>query len=87
MKIVFNCCFFVGFLIDFISGPVAVGFTSAAAIIIATSQIKDIFGLDFSGGKFLNVWQSIFEHIGETRLWDTILGLSCIIILLILRVR
>ncbi|XP_077293662.1 sodium-independent sulfate anion transporter-like [Arctopsyche grandis] len=75
----------LGFLIDFISGPVAVGFTSAAAIIIATTQIKDILGLDFPGGKFLHVWQGIFEHIGETRLWDSILGLSCIIILLVLR--
>lgn len=44
-----------GFLIDFISGPVSVGFTSAAAIIIATTQVKDILGLSFPGGKFLQV--------------------------------
>ncbi|CAB3262558.1 unnamed protein product, partial [Arctia plantaginis] len=44
------------FLIDFISGPVSVGFTSAAAIIIATTQVKDILGLSFPGGKFLQVW-------------------------------
>ncbi|KAI8436357.1 hypothetical protein MSG28_004391 [Choristoneura fumiferana] len=43
----------LGFLIDFISGPVSVGFTSAAAIIIATTQVKDILGLSFPGGKFL----------------------------------
>ncbi|KAH9645241.1 hypothetical protein HF086_012119, partial [Spodoptera exigua] len=45
----------LGFLIDFISGPVSVGFTSAAAIIIATTQVKDILGLSFPGGKFLQV--------------------------------
>lgn len=75
----------LGFLIDFISGPVSVGFTSAAAIIIATSQVKDILGLDFTAGKFLNVWQEIFQHIGETKLWDAVLGVTCIIVLLLLR--
>lgn len=78
--------FLPGFLIDFISGPVSMGFTSAAAIIIATTQIKDILGLSFSGGKFLEVWEKIFEHISETRLWDAILGLGCITIILVLRV-
>ncbi|CAK1547373.1 unnamed protein product [Leptosia nina] len=75
----------LGFLIDFISGPVSVGFTSAAAIIIATTQVKDILGLNFPGGKFLQVWSGIYEHIGETRLWDTVLGFSCILLLLLLR--
>ncbi|KAL0122515.1 hypothetical protein PUN28_007313 [Cardiocondyla obscurior] len=75
----------LGFLLDFISGPVSVGFTSAASIIIATSQVKDILGLKVTGTKFVQVWQSIFEHIGETRRWDTALGIICIIVLLLLR--
>ncbi|XP_052750495.1 sodium-independent sulfate anion transporter-like [Galleria mellonella] len=75
----------LGFLIDFISGPVSVGFTSAAAIIIATTQVKDILGLSFPGGKFLQVWTGMYEHIGETRLWDAVLGISCIVVLLLLR--
>lgn len=75
----------LGFLIDFISGPVSVGFTSAAAIIIATTQVKDILGLSFPGGKFLQVWTGLYEHIGETKLWDSVLGISCIVILLLLR--
>lgn len=82
------CIFFLqqGFLIDFISGPVSVGFTSAGAIIIATSQVKDILGIDFTAGKFLQVWRMVFAHIGETKLWDTLLGVVCIIVLLALRV-
>nr|CAD7431629.1 unnamed protein product [Timema monikensis] len=75
----------LGFLIDFISGPVSVGFTSAAAIIIATTQIKDLLGLSFPGSKFLDVWEQLFEHISETRLWDTLLGFACMAILLLLR--
>lgn len=75
----------LGFLLDFISGPVSVGFTSAASIIIATSQVKDILGLKVSGTEFVQVWRSIFEQIGETRRWDTALGIACIIVLLLLR--
>lgn len=36
--------FQLGFIIDFVSGPVGSGFTSAASLIILTSQVKDIFG-------------------------------------------
>ncbi|CAB0038959.1 unnamed protein product [Trichogramma brassicae] len=75
----------LGFLIDFISGPVSVGFTSAAAIIIATSQVKDILGISIKGGKFTQVWHQIFEQIGQTRLWDVVLGLTCMFILLVMR--
>ncbi|GLG95343.1 Uncharacterized protein GBIM_02331 [Gryllus bimaculatus] len=75
----------LGFLIDFISGPVSVGFTSAAAIIIATTQVKDVLGLSITGSNFLEVWERVFEHIGQTRLWDSVLGFSCMAVLLLLR--
>uniref|UniRef100_A0A0A9Z2J6 Sodium-independent sulfate anion transporter n=1 Tax=Lygus hesperus TaxID=30085 RepID=A0A0A9Z2J6_LYGHE len=75
----------LGWLVDFISGPVSVGFTSAAAIIIATSQIKDLLGLSYSASQFLAVWDQLACHIRETRKWDAILGLSCMTVLLLLR--
>ncbi|XP_034940502.1 sodium-independent sulfate anion transporter-like isoform X2 [Chelonus insularis] len=75
----------LGFLIDFISGPVSVGFTSAAAIIIATSQVKDVLGIRISSGKFIDTWHNVFEHISETRLWDALMGFTCILVLLCLR--
>ncbi|KAG8041128.1 hypothetical protein G9C98_002116 [Cotesia typhae] len=75
----------LGFLIDFISGPVSVGFTSAAAILIATSQVKDILGIRIPSGKFIHTWHGVFEHIGETRLWDAVLGFFCLMILFGLR--
>lgn len=43
----------LGSLVNFISHPVLIGFTSAAAIIIAASQFKDLFGLRADGGKTL----------------------------------
>lgn len=35
----------LGFIIDFVSGPVGSGFTSAAAMIILSSQVKDLLGM------------------------------------------
>lgn len=33
------------------------------------------------------MWTGLYEHIGETRLWDSVLGISCIVVLLLLRVH
>jgi hypothetical protein len=54
--------------------------------LFATTQIKDVLGLSFPGSKFLDVWEQLFEHISETRLWDTLLGFICMAVLLLLRV-
>lgn len=75
-----------GFLIDFVSGPVSSGFTSAVALIIVTSQVKDVLGIATSGSTFVQMWASIFDNIHHTKVWDTLLGIGCIIILLMMRV-
>lgn len=78
--------FGLGFLIDFVSGPVSSGFTSAVALIILSSQVKDIFGIKASGSTFVQMWSQIIKNIGGIRMADTILGFSCIVILLLMRV-
>ena len=83
---IFLCCELTGFVIDFISGPVSSGFTSAAALIIVTSQVKDVLGIKASGSTFVKNWDSLFRAMGDTRLYDTVLGVTCIVILLLMRV-
>jgi len=78
--------FGLGFLVDFVSGPVSSGFTSAVSLIIVTSQVKDILGITAKGSTFVLMWRSIFGDIHNTRAWDTILGFTCIAVLLIMRV-
>ncbi|PNF43810.1 hypothetical protein B7P43_G07765 [Cryptotermes secundus] len=75
----------LGFVIDFISGPVSSGFTSAAALIIVTSQVKDILGIHASGNTFIENWDSLFHSMKDTRTWDTVLGVACIAVLLLMR--
>ncbi|KAG7187960.1 hypothetical protein KM043_013920 [Ampulex compressa] len=77
--------FGLGFLIDFVSGPVSSGFTSAVALIIVTSQVKDILGIPAKGSQFLEMWKSIAGLVNETSAWDATLGATCIILLLLLR--
>jgi len=78
--------FGLGFLLDFVSGPVSSGFTSAVALIILSSQVKDVFGITASGNTFLEMWTSIIKNINGIRISDTILGFACIIVLLMMRV-
>lgn len=76
----------LGFLIDFVSGPVSSGFTSAVALIIVTSQVKDILAITAQGSTFVQTWINIFGNIQNAHAWDAALGLTCIAVLLILRV-
>ncbi|XP_055588367.1 sodium-independent sulfate anion transporter [Uranotaenia lowii] len=78
--------FGLGFLVDFVSGPVSSGFTSAVALIIVTSQIKDVLGISAKGATFVDMWSSIFQDIHNIRAWDTVLGITCIAVLLIMRI-
>ncbi|XP_073996219.1 sodium-independent sulfate anion transporter isoform X2 [Rhodnius prolixus] len=75
----------LGFLVEFISMPVTVGFTSAAAITIASSQIKGLFGLPGRPHGFIDSWVNAYNHITELRLWDTILGVVTIIVLVLFK--
>jgi sodium-independent sulfate anion transporter 11 len=78
--------FRIGFIVRFISIPVISGFTSSAAIIIAVGQVKALLGLKDVRRPFYFCVYDTFKNIGETKPWDLVLGIFCIIILLILRI-
>ena len=73
------------FLIDFISVPVLAGFTSAAAIKIATSQLKGMFGLSLPRGNFFHTLYSNFANLKHAQVADSVLGFSCLAIFIALR--
>ncbi|XP_020801978.1 sodium-independent sulfate anion transporter isoform X3 [Drosophila serrata] len=76
----------LGALVDLISLPVTVGFTSATAVIIGTSQLKGLLGLrGGSGSDFINTMRSVFGNLHQVRRGDFTLGLVSIIVLLVLR--
>ncbi|XP_076752671.1 sodium-independent sulfate anion transporter isoform X1 [Xylocopa sonorina] len=75
----------LGVLIDFISIPVTVGFTSATSVIIVVSQLKGLLGLKISSQGFLDTLTKVLQNIHKTSLWDTGMSFSCIAILLLFR--
>lgn len=77
----------LGFLVEFVSIPVVSGFTSAASVIIACSQIKGLLGLDIHGEGFIEIWWELINHIADTKIPDLILSCCCILVLLVLKVR
>ncbi len=63
----------LGQLVNFLANPVVAGFTSAAAIIIATSQLGAVFGIEQprAGWHFLGVFAVIKELVGGFH-WPTV---------------
>lgn len=76
----------LGFLLDFVSGPVSSGFTSAVSVIIITSQIKDLLGIHATGSTFIHIWMDVAKNIQNTRWQDLTLSISCIVVILLLRI-
>jgi len=59
----------MGSLVNFVSHSVVVGFTSGAAVVIATSQIKNALGLNLqSTGNFILNWIAVADNIIATHL-------------------
>ena len=58
----------LGFLVRFVSNPVIKGFTAAAAVLIALSQLGSTLGLELERGELVATVRSLFEQIGETHL-------------------
>ena len=54
----------LGSLVNFVSHTVVIGFTAGAAVLIATSQMKHVFGIHIpSGESFAHVWVDLFQQI------------------------
>ena len=72
----------LGFLSNFLSRPVVGGFTTAAALVIAISQLKYFFGLQISTNNTVKTFQAIFSQIQETNFYDLSIGVAAILVIL-----
>ncbi|RTZ64676.1 MAG: sodium-independent anion transporter [Aquificaceae bacterium] len=76
----------LGVLVNFVSHTVVIGFTAGAAILIATSQIKHLMGIEIAKGEsFLHIWMKIFENIGSTNFYLLAIGLSTLIVSILVK--
>jgi SulP family sulfate permease len=78
--------FKLGVVVNFLSHPVIVGFTNAAAIIIGLSQLNKLFGVSMGRSEhfIFDIW-GVLLQIGETH-WPTlIMGVSAFAIMWVLK--
>jgi SulP family sulfate permease len=65
-----------GTLVNFVSHTVIIGFTSGAAILIATSQLKHITGIYVPAGEsFLHVWVDLYQGFAGFDIYLLIIAL------------
>ena len=70
----------LGTLINFVSHSVIVGFTAAAAFLIATGQLKYALGIPIpKGSHFLASWMLIFNSFGQINFYELAVALATLI--------
>lgn len=85
--IVFGLCR-MGGLIRFIPFPVVTGFTSGIAVVIFTTQIPDIFGLNIATdvpGGFIEKWHCYLSYLHTTNWSALILSVGTVVTIILSR--
>lgn len=76
----------LGFLVNFLSQPVIVGFTSAAAIIIALNQLGNLTGIKLTQSNELHILLSdFFTHVSSIHIPTLAFALAGITLMIILK--
>ncbi len=77
----------LGVLVDLLSHPVVVGFTNAGAIIIGTSQLNKIFGVQKGEGEhhYESVYNTVLTALEHTHMPTLYMGIIAITIMVLLK--
>lgn len=73
----------LGFLVNFISDPVLVGFTSAAGVLIAVTQLDQLIGLEFDRGGLVDSLRALVDQIHQSNPVAAGLGVTLLIVFLL----
>lgn len=78
--------FRMGFLVNFLSHPVLSGFTSAAALIIGASQVKNLLGIDLPRSNYVHeILLGTVEKISNIDLFTALIGIGSIVTIILIR--
>src|SRR5574340_77598 len=74
--------FKLGVVVNFLSHPVIVGFTNAAAIIIGLSQLNKLFGVSMGRSEHFiqDIW-GVLQQVGDTHTPTLVMGISAFAIM------
>jgi SulP family sulfate permease len=71
----------LGSLVNFVSHTVVIGFTTGAAILIATSQLKYVLGFHIPRGEsFIHTWMDMFKQVGDINYYIALVALVTMVV-------
>lgn len=73
----------LGFLADFLSEPILVGFVGGLALEILVSQVAKMLGLSLGPGEFFEGVATLFTSLGETHLLSAAVAAAGLVVLLL----
>ncbi|MEV0822458.1 SulP family inorganic anion transporter [Nonomuraea rubra] len=77
--------FKLGFLANFLSEPVLVGFIAGLAVEILTSQVKKILGISTTAERFFPELWEIITKIPQAHGWSVVVGVATMAVIVALR--
>jgi sulfate permease, SulP family len=75
-----------GTAVRFIPRPVVIGFTNGIALVIASTQLKDFFGITFEGsvpGEFVGRIEVLARHAADASLPTTLVAVSVLALIIV----
>ncbi len=75
----------LGLVIKFIPHPLIIGFTSGIALIIFSSQVKDLLGLKMGAvpADFMEKWESFIRYMRSTDIYTVLIGIGTVVIIVL----
>jgi len=77
----------LGTWIKYIPDPVVTGFTTGIAVIIFSSQVRDLFGLTMTSvpAEFVDKWMAFWDARATVNLWSVAIAAAALTMILVLR--
>src|SRR5580658_9942564 len=75
----------LGSVIKFIPYPLIIGFTSGIALIILSSEVKDLFGLKMGAvpADFIDKWKGYFHYFRTIDMYTVLIGAATVAIIVL----
>jgi len=74
-----------GFLADFVSKPILIGYITGVAIIMIVGQLGKLFGIKIESENFFLQIAELFTRLGQVHVLTLVIGLVLLVFLLVLR--
>ena len=75
----------MGFITDFLSKPILVGYIFGASLIVIGSQLGKMFGFSLESDKFFQQVAELISRLDETHMLTFVIGIICMAALFIMR--